>query len=189
MGGTTNGQLPEINGQTRRLRFWIIALRYAWICTFVRPRYFARQAVIPFRLGEQPFTLPHPLGPFSPERGVAHLGLYFFKQILIEVPQYEALRRLTASASRACRRLRAVAAFLRQAGPLWGTFDAVLGHTHVDQEQVPGSEDLLDRACAEVLLHGGNLYAVPWNQINSGAPMAAIFRYAASPLSAARSAS
>jgi hypothetical protein len=71
---------------------------------------------------------------------------------------------------------------VRQSGPLWGTFDCEQGKVHVDHEQRPGTEDLLDRACVEVLRHGGDVFAVPWQQIKSGAPLAAIFRYALSPL-------
>jgi hypothetical protein len=71
---------------------------------------------------------------------------------------------------------------VRQSGPLWGTFDSEHGKVHVDHEQRPGTEDLLDRACVEVLRHGGEVVAVPWPRINSGAPMAAIFHYALSPL-------
>ncbi|HEY4308470.1 MAG TPA: hypothetical protein VGN12_03370 [Pirellulales bacterium] len=70
---------------------------------------------------------------------------------------------------------------VRQSGPLWGTFDSEHGKIHVDHEQRPGTEDLLDRACAEVLLHGGGVFAVPWQKIKTGAPLAAIFRYALSP--------
>ncbi len=71
---------------------------------------------------------------------------------------------------------------VRQAGPLWGCFDAKQATIHIDHEQLPGSEDLLDRACVEVISHGGEVYSVPSEQIKTGAPMAAIFRYAATPL-------
>lgn len=77
---------------------------------------------------------------------------------------------------------------VRQSGPLWGTFDSEHGKVHVDHEQRPGTEDLLDRACVKVLSQGGDVFAVPWQQIKTAAPMAAIFRYALSPLTGAPSA-
>jgi hypothetical protein len=69
-------------------------------------------------------------------------------------------------------------------GPLWGAFDPVRRTVHAETEQLPDSEDLIDRACVEVLDHGGEVFAVSWQELKSGAPMSAILRYenAATPV-------
>ena len=39
-------------------------------------------------------------------------------------------------------------------------------------------EGLVDRACVEVLAHGGEVFTVGSRRVTRGAPMAAVFRYA-----------
>ena len=62
--------------------------------------------MILFRLSEQPFDLPHPLGQLLPEYGIAHLSLHFFKEILVKATQDKALvQRTFRSIGRAGRSL------------------------------------------------------------------------------------
>jgi len=67
---------------------------------------------------------------------------------------------------------------VRDCGPLWGEFDAADNVVRLHGEQIPMSEDLLDRACVEVLNHRGEVHAVPRGEIPNGVPMGALYRYA-----------
>lgn len=63
--------------------------------------------------------------------------------------------------------------------PLWGTFDPRMNLVAIHPQQTPASEDLVDRACAEVIAHGGDVYAVSKGSLEGDPPMGAIFRYTA----------
>lgn len=110
-------------------------------------------------------------------------------QPLFDRPQTKALKALDALQGRAtvCENVHEIlpaaaegrikSLFVRDLGPLWGAFDPVSGVVHAQAEQSPECEDLIDRACVEVLNHGGEVFAVSWQELKCGAPMAAILRY------------
>jgi hypothetical protein len=60
----------------------------------------------------------------------------------------------------------------------WGQYDSQSGRSEVHQKHQPGDEDLLDRAAAEVLLHGGEVLALGREKIPSRAALAATYRFA-----------
>lgn len=59
----------------------------------------------------------------------------------------------------------------------WGSFDEETERVSINEERVPGDEDLLDRAALETILNGGTVYAVKEEAMPSGLPVAAILRY------------
>lgn len=60
----------------------------------------------------------------------------------------------------------------------WGSFDENNIEVHFDDQQRPGSEDLLDFAAVQTLLHGGTVHIIdPQDMPEKGTPVAAIFRY------------
>ncbi len=60
----------------------------------------------------------------------------------------------------------------------WGRYDSETGRSEIHQKPQPGDEDLLDRAAAEVLQHGGEVLALQRQKIPSRAPLAATYRFA-----------
>lgn len=67
-----------------------------------------------------------------------------------------------------------------ESGNAWGSYDPVTDSMTVRTEPVNGDVDLLDRAAAETLLHGGRVHvlsAEEIQQITGGSEAAAILRY------------
>jgi hypothetical protein len=59
----------------------------------------------------------------------------------------------------------------------WGKFDPKLGRAVVRSEAGDGSEDLVNFAIAETLLHGGTVYSGPSHELPDRAAVGAIYRY------------
>jgi hypothetical protein len=59
----------------------------------------------------------------------------------------------------------------------FGTFDPKLGKAATCDATCPGSEDLVNLAVAETLLHGGTVFAAESREIPAQSPVAAIYRY------------
>jgi hypothetical protein len=66
-----------------------------------------------------------------------------------------------------------VAADLQQ----WGSFDINTRKVHLYEEARPGTEDLLETATINTFLKGGDVYALPSENIPSGTTVAGILRY------------
>lgn len=58
-----------------------------------------------------------------------------------------------------------------------GHFDAGTGKVVVHKTDRPDSEDLLDLAAIQTLMHDGKVYPLPVSSIPDGSPLAAVFRY------------
>lgn len=70
--------------------------------------------------------------------------------------------------------------FVARGVRLWGSYDITSRKASVQKDQSQqqnGQEDLLDLAAVQTFLNGGNVYAVPQEEIPDGQTMAAIFRY------------
>jgi hypothetical protein len=67
--------------------------------------------------------------------------------------------------------------FVDVSRPRWGRFDGDTRTVEVHEERQAGDEDLLDRAAAETLLHGGNVHATIGGEAPGGGLLAALFRY------------
>lgn len=67
--------------------------------------------------------------------------------------------------------------FVRRDERLWGHYEACSHRVVALEGREPGSEDLLDRAVVETLSHGGAVYVAEADEMPTGGPMAAIFRY------------
>jgi hypothetical protein len=75
---------------------------------------------------------------------------------------------------------RVDALFTAQGERIWGTYDPETREIRFQEEQEAqgnGSEDLIDRAAVETLLHGGKVFAVEQQEVPQGYAAAAIFRY------------
>ncbi len=59
----------------------------------------------------------------------------------------------------------------------WGSFDQDHGEVHLHADRQADSLDLLDLACAETLVNGGEVFALQTEQMPGDGPIAAIFRY------------
>jgi hypothetical protein len=57
----------------------------------------------------------------------------------------------------------------------WGRFVPSVGHVDVHDRQLPGDEDLLNRAALSTLAHGGTVFALPTRELPA-APLAAVLR-------------
>jgi hypothetical protein len=58
-----------------------------------------------------------------------------------------------------------------------GTFDDQTRDVKGHKQSLPGDEDLLNVAALQTLLHAGQVFIVPANQIPHGAPAIAVYRY------------
>lgn len=70
--------------------------------------------------------------------------------------------------------------FVARGVRLWGTYDVQGRKVRLEESQdvqTNSSEDLLDLAAVQTFLNGGNVYAVPQQEVPGGHAMAAIFRY------------
>lgn len=67
--------------------------------------------------------------------------------------------------------------FVERTRQLWGHFDPLTGGVDLLDEMAPASEELLDRAVFEVLMHGGRAYAVNSDEIPHGIALAALHRF------------
>lgn len=70
--------------------------------------------------------------------------------------------------------------FVARSVRLWGTYDVHRREVRLQGEQNRqghGSEDLLDLAAVQTFLNGGQVYAVPQQEVPDGQAMAAVFRY------------
>jgi Bacterial archaeo-eukaryotic release factor family 7 len=65
--------------------------------------------------------------------------------------------------------------FVAGDGERWGTFDPTQGRVAVHDRQEPGDEDLLSRAAADTMLHGGTAYVVGSQQVPGHRFAAALF--------------
>ena len=59
----------------------------------------------------------------------------------------------------------------------WGVVDAETGAVHLHDSCEAGDEDLLDTAAVLTLSQRGTVYALNRDEMPSGAPIAAVFRY------------
>jgi hypothetical protein len=59
----------------------------------------------------------------------------------------------------------------------WGTLDASLGKVTTCERTCDGSEDLINVAVSESLLHGGKVFAAEPHELPQSGCMGAIFRY------------
>jgi hypothetical protein len=59
----------------------------------------------------------------------------------------------------------------------WGSYDAPTGRLEDREERQPGDEDLLDLAAVHTLANGGDVYAMPPEDMPVDATVAAVFRY------------
>lgn len=59
----------------------------------------------------------------------------------------------------------------------WGRVDSTNNIVELRDDPQPGDEDLLDRAAAETLIHGGAVFAVELEAVPADAPLAAVYRY------------
>jgi hypothetical protein len=59
----------------------------------------------------------------------------------------------------------------------WGTVDSANQVSERDEDPQPGDEDLLDRAAAETIINGGEVFALEPAEVPGGALLAAIYRY------------
>ncbi|MCB1055502.1 MAG: hypothetical protein KDD11_08310 [Acidobacteria bacterium] len=59
----------------------------------------------------------------------------------------------------------------------WGRLDPARRHVQLAGVEDPESEDLVDRAALECLLHGGRVFAVERARVPDGGPVAALFRF------------
>ncbi len=60
---------------------------------------------------------------------------------------------------------------------LWGTYDFNTNRLAVHDTQQPGDADLLDLAATQTILNGGQVYAVPRQDMPDDSMIAAIYRY------------
>jgi hypothetical protein len=67
--------------------------------------------------------------------------------------------------------------FVPLATQVWGNYDLNTNRVDIHQDQKPGDKDLLDLAAIQTILNGGEVYAVPAEQIPNQALLAAVFRY------------
>jgi hypothetical protein len=72
---------------------------------------------------------------------------------------------------------RVEALFISAGVQRWGIFDEKTGEATMHERQEPGDQDLLDLAAFYTLIKGGNVYAVPQDQVPDQSPICAIFRY------------
>lgn len=59
----------------------------------------------------------------------------------------------------------------------WGRFDRAAWDAEVHDEREPEDEDLVDRAALACLFHGGEVFAVPKDEVPSARSIAAVYRY------------
>ncbi len=59
----------------------------------------------------------------------------------------------------------------------WGRWEPASNEVHLDPERQPRSDDLLDLAASQTLLHRGHVFASVDDDTPSGAPLAAVFRH------------
>jgi hypothetical protein len=59
---------------------------------------------------------------------------------------------------------------------VWGRWGPSDNEAHLDDERQPRSDDLLDLAAAQTLLHHGHVFALAEDEMPHGAPLAAVFR-------------
>lgn len=67
--------------------------------------------------------------------------------------------------------------FVPAGAHVWGRYKPGDSEVAIHEERGPDDEDLLDLAVVQSLLHGGTVYSVSREDIPSGAPAAAVFRY------------
>lgn len=60
---------------------------------------------------------------------------------------------------------------------LWGSFDEERRAVNRSDHNGPGTEDLVDYAAIQTLLKGGQVFAVPPEQVPDGGAVAAVYRY------------
>jgi hypothetical protein len=67
--------------------------------------------------------------------------------------------------------------FLAEGAELWGRIEPASEQFEIHRARAPDDDDVVDRAAAETLLHGGKVIVLRRDQIPAGGPIAAIFRY------------
>ena len=67
--------------------------------------------------------------------------------------------------------------FVAQGMNRWGSFPVDRGELTLSNEHEAGTEDLLDLAAVQTILHGGAVHLMKPDEIGDHAPIAAIFRY------------
>jgi hypothetical protein len=73
---------------------------------------------------------------------------------------------------------RVEALFVARGERRWGSWDPEERKVELHGGQSPGNEDLLDLAAVQAFLHGGEVFAVPPEEVpEPGEPLAAIFRW------------
>jgi hypothetical protein len=87
---------------------------------------------------------------------------------------------------RAAREGRVDTLFVANDQQLWGAVDSKTGDVQRREQGQPGSDDLLDYAAIETLLHRGTVYALKREQMPDHQPIAAILRYAVTEMAASR---
>jgi hypothetical protein len=60
---------------------------------------------------------------------------------------------------------------------IWGRFDERTYHTVVLENPEPVAQDLLNLAAVHTYATGGNVYAVPAEEVPGGGVVASVFRY------------
>ncbi|GIW92650.1 MAG: hypothetical protein KatS3mg110_0691 [Pirellulaceae bacterium] len=60
---------------------------------------------------------------------------------------------------------------------IWGTYDEQQNVVHTDGEARPGDDDLVDLAVHQTLAHAGSVIPMPKDEMPTGSPVAAVFRY------------
>jgi hypothetical protein len=60
---------------------------------------------------------------------------------------------------------------------VWGKYEVDTNLVEIHQEKETGDKDLLDLAAIQTILNGGEVYAVPAEQVPNQALLAAVFRY------------
>lgn len=67
--------------------------------------------------------------------------------------------------------------FIALALAQWGSFDPARKTVTVYPEAEVGGEGLLDFIAAQTLLHGGQVFAIPPDNVPDDPPLAAVFRF------------
>lgn len=61
--------------------------------------------------------------------------------------------------------------------PIWGMYEPDTDGLIINEERLPGDEDLLDVASLETMRHGGSVFVVEENTLGDHVPIAAVYRY------------
>lgn len=67
--------------------------------------------------------------------------------------------------------------FLGEGAKLMGNFDEVAHRVHMPAKPRAGDEDLINATALQTLLHGGDVFVLPQDQVPGKSPMAAVLRW------------